>query len=100
MYGSPRGTRSLALKAPFRTSMSYKIQQHRISRDGFSYHFVSYAGEPANVRTGKEATGPMWYLMRAGKRWPVMPQDPGLSDAETMRALATWLEALPERQTA
>jgi hypothetical protein len=82
--------------------MSYKIQQHRISRGGFSYHFVSYAGQPANVRKGEEATGPMWYLMRAGKRWPVMPQDPGQTDAETMRALATWLEAqhLPDKQTA
>ena len=85
---------------PRPVSMSYKIQQHRISRDGLSYHFVSYAAEPANTRTGKEATGPMWYLMRAGKRWPVMPQDSGQSDAETMRALATWLETLLTKQTA
>jgi hypothetical protein len=78
--------------------MSYKIQQHRIMRQGMSYHFVSYAGQPANERKGEEATGPMWYMMRAGKRWPVMPQDLALTDAETMRALAVWLEAqgLPE----
>ena len=72
--------------------MSYKIQQHRITRRGTSYHFVSYAGQPANVRKGEEATAPMWYMMRAGKRWPVMPQDPSQTDAETMRALAAWLE--------
>ena len=72
--------------------MSYKIQQHRINRHGISYHFVSYAGNPANVRKGEEATGPMWYMMRAGKRWPVMPQVVGQSDSETMKALGMWLE--------
>ncbi|MGK2962172.1 MAG: hypothetical protein ACSLFK_08505 [Gemmatimonadaceae bacterium] len=73
--------------------MSYKIQQHRIKRRGMSYHFVSYAGQPANVRKGEAATGPMWYIMRAGKRWPVMPQVVGQSDDETMRALGSWLES-------
>jgi hypothetical protein len=73
--------------------MSYKIQQYRIMRGGRSFHFVSYAGQPANPRKGEEATGPMWYLMRAGKRWPVMPQDPTHSDSDAMRALAKWLEA-------
>lgn len=73
--------------------MSYKIQQHRITRGGLSYHFVSYAGVPANVRRGEPATGPMWYMMRAGKRWPVMPQVPGEPDAETMKGLKTWLES-------
>lgn len=73
--------------------MSYKIQQHRITRRGASYHFVSYAGQPANTRKGEEATGPMWYMMRAGKRWPVMPQVLGQTDVETMRVLATWLES-------
>jgi hypothetical protein len=80
--------------------MSYKIQQHRISCGGLSYHFVSYAAEPANPRTGKEATGPMWYLMRAGKRWPVMPQDLSQTDAETTRALAEWLDAVLVKQPA
>jgi hypothetical protein len=78
--------------------MSYKIQQHRIVRGGSSYHFVSYAGQPANVRRGEPATGPMWYMMRAGKRWPVMPQVLGEPDTETMKGLKTWLETqgLPE----
>ena len=78
--------------------MSYKIQQHRITCDGKSYHFVSYPGQPANPRRSEEATGPMWYMMRAGKRWPVMAHDPRQSDAETMRALATWLELLTRRE--
>ena len=72
--------------------MSYKIQQHRIVRGETSYHFVSYAGKPADQKKGEAATGPMWYMMRAGKRWPVMPQNVEQSDAETMRALASWLD--------
>jgi len=35
----------------------------------------------------------MWYLMQAGKRWPVMPQEPGQPIEAVEQALRTWLEA-------
>jgi hypothetical protein len=34
----------------------------------------------------------MWYLMQAGKRWPVMRQRPGESTEAVQRALRDWLE--------
>jgi hypothetical protein len=35
----------------------------------------------------------MWYLMQAGKRWPVMRQHPGEPAEAVQRALREWLEA-------
>ena len=35
----------------------------------------------------------MWYLMQAGKRWPVMPQESGQSAEAVEQALREWLEA-------
>jgi hypothetical protein len=70
---------------------SYKVLQQRISHAGKHFHFVSYDGQPGNVRRGEPATGPMWYLMRAGKRWPVMPQVAGQPESETTAALGSWL---------
>jgi hypothetical protein len=34
----------------------------------------------------------MWYLMRAGKRWPVMPEMPGQVETEVTMALTRWLK--------
>ncbi len=72
--------------------MSYKVQQHRIRHGGQSFHFVSYDAQPGNEKRGEPAVGPMWYLMRAGKRWPVIPQVLGHSEAEAAAALGTWLQ--------
>ena len=72
---------------------SYKVQQHRLSHGGKSFHFVSYDAHPANARRGEEAMGPMWYLMRAGKRWPVMPQVIGQPEVETAAELGAWLRS-------
>jgi hypothetical protein len=69
----------------------YKVQQQRISFGGQRFHFVSYDAQPGNERRGEPATPPMWYLMRAGKRWPVMPQVVGQPESETLRALGSWL---------
>lgn len=71
----------------------YKNEQHRVVSGGRQYHFVSYDGKPAHARTGEPATGPMWYLMRAGKRWPVMPQVPDASASDVTAALRAWLKA-------
>ncbi len=72
---------------------SYKIEQHRVSYRGRDFHFVSYEAQPANERRGEAAVPPMWYLMQAGKRWPVMPQDAGQTAESVERALRDWLEA-------
>ncbi len=70
---------------------SYKVEQHRVSHHGRDFHFVSYDGQPGNTRRGEPATPPMWYLMVAGKRWPVMPQVIGQAHAEVERELIAWL---------
>jgi hypothetical protein len=71
----------------------YKVQQHRITFGGRSFHFVSYDAQPGNERRGEPATPPMWYLMRAGKRWPGMPQVIGQPESELVNALGSWLKA-------
>jgi hypothetical protein len=72
---------------------SYKIEQHRVTYRGRDFHFVSYEAQPANERRGEAAIPPMWYLMQAGKRWPVMPQESGQSAEAVEQALREWLEA-------
>jgi hypothetical protein len=72
---------------------SYKIEQHRVTYRGRDFHFVSYEAQPANERRGEAAVPPMWYLMQAGKRWPVMPQDSGQPAEVVEQALRAWLEA-------
>ncbi len=72
---------------------AYRIEQHRVRYRGRDFHFVSYEAQPANARRGEPAVPPMWYLMQAGKRWPVMPQEDGLPVAAVEEALRAWLEA-------
>jgi len=71
----------------------YKVQQHRVSCGTRSFHFVSYEAQVANVRRGDVEMGPMWGLMRAGKRWPAIPHVVGQDDAEATRALVAWLRS-------
>lgn len=70
---------------------SYKNEQRRVTFRGRDFHFVSYDGHPANERTGQPAEPPMWYLMNAGKRFPVMPQVAGQEASDVDRALTVWL---------
>ncbi|HEX2451217.1 MAG TPA: hypothetical protein VHJ69_08750 [Gemmatimonadales bacterium] len=72
---------------------AYKNEQHRVTHRGRDFHFVSYEGRPANDRRGEPAVAAMWYLIQAGKRWPVMPQEPGQPVEALQRALRAWLEA-------
>lgn len=71
---------------------SYKIQQLRVVHHGRDFHFVSYDCIPADARRATPAVPAMWYLMGPAKRWPVMEQVPGLTEAEVERGLVTWLE--------
>ncbi|MBA3343357.1 MAG: hypothetical protein H0T48_16195 [Gemmatimonadaceae bacterium] len=70
----------------------YKVEQHRVTCGGRSFHFVSYEAQVANARRGDVEMGPMWCLMRAGKRWPAIPHTPGAAEGETTQALLGWLE--------
>ena len=70
---------------------AYKNAQQHLIFGGRHFHFVSYDGQPANVKRGVAETGPMWYLMGPNKRWPVMPHVAGQSDEETLDALKSWI---------
>ncbi|MGH7586892.1 MAG: hypothetical protein ACREMH_11645 [Gemmatimonadales bacterium] len=72
---------------------AYKTDQRRVLHRGREFHFVSYDGVPANVRLGLEATLPTWCLMRAGKRWTVIPQLHDQADGDLEVALREWLDA-------
>lgn len=70
----------------------YKTTQHRVLHRGREFHFVSYEGQPANVRAGTDATPAAWYLMVAGKRMAVMPEL-GDQEAELLtQAFTRWLD--------
>jgi len=72
---------------------SYKVEQHRLSHRGRSFHFVSYEGAPANPAKALPATEPTWFMMSAGKRWVVMPHHVGQEPAELDRLFAAWLDS-------
>ncbi len=72
---------------------SYKVEQRRLSYRDREFHFVSYEARPADLRRGEPAVPAMWYLMQAGKRWPVMPHLRDQPDDEVERSLLDWLEA-------
>lgn len=72
---------------------AYKTEQCRVVHRGREFHFVSYEGVASNPRLGHDATPATWYLMRAGKRWAVMPQDFDQPLADLELALHAWLDA-------
>jgi predicted esterase len=71
---------------------SYKVEQRRLWHRGRTFHFVSYAGRPANEDRGEPAVTDMWFLMSEGKRHPVIPQVKGQETAELDQALLAWLD--------
>ena len=71
---------------------SYHVQQRRLLYRGREFHFVSYAGQRADERRGEPAVPAMWFLMCAGKRWPVMPELADQEVAELDRALVHWVD--------
>jgi hypothetical protein len=71
---------------------SYKVEQRRLVHRGREFHFVSYEARIANERRGEAAVPPMWYLMAAGKRRPVMEQVVGQDAGEVDRELLRWIE--------
>jgi hypothetical protein len=74
------------------TLSGYKTTQHHILHRGREFHFVSYEGLPANLKNGTEATPATWYLMVAGKRLPVMPEQNDLELVSLTRQFTGWLD--------
>jgi hypothetical protein len=71
---------------------SYKTDQHHVVHRGRKFHFVSYEACQANLRTGQVAMPATWFLMSAGKRWPVMGQLPDQDPEAVVAALTRWLD--------
>jgi len=71
----------------------YKPQQRHITVRNRELHFVSYEAHPADARHAAVAEPEMWYLMRAGRRWAVMPRNPDQVAEETDDLLRVWAEA-------
>jgi hypothetical protein len=70
---------------------SYKTAQRRFRYRGREFHFVSYEGHRADPARAIAATPPTWFLMSAGKRWAVGPQEPGQTAADLDQQLSRWL---------
>jgi len=70
----------------------YKNEQHSLSHNGRTFHFISYEGQGASASQGLAATPPSWFLVSAGKRWQVMPQIADQTEEDLNRRLAEWLD--------
>jgi hypothetical protein len=70
----------------------YKTDQHHLIHRGREFHFVSYEARDANPRTGEAAMPATWFLMSAGKRWPVMTELPDQDSKRVIAALTVWLD--------
>jgi hypothetical protein len=71
---------------------SYKPEQRRVGYRGREFHFVSYEAQPAHLGRQVAAVPAMWYLMAAGKRWPVLPYVLAQADEELEGALRHWID--------
>ncbi len=72
---------------------SYKTGQFHLKHRGREFHFVSYEARAANPRTGEGAMPATWFLMSAGKRWPVVTQVPDEDPDAVVFALSSWLDS-------
>jgi hypothetical protein len=70
----------------------YKTDQYHVVHRGRRFHFVSYEAREANVRTGESAIPATWFLMCAGKRWPVTVQVQDQSPESLLAVLTSWLD--------
>lgn len=66
------------------------IHQHFLRHRGRAFHFVAYQGDPATK--DQPAGQSTWYLMSAGKRWSVMPEDTEHSEDQRDALLTAWLD--------
>lgn len=69
----------------------YKTAQRFVVHRGRTFHFVSYEGHGANEARAILAVPATWFLMSAGKRFAVMPQEL-IDEDETEKAMIRWLD--------
>lgn len=70
----------------------YKNEQHHVSHNGRTFHFISYEGQNGSASQGVAPTPASWFLVNAGKRWQVMPQVADQSEEELKQQLSEWLQ--------
>lgn len=71
---------------------AYQNKHRYVVHRGREFHFVSYEGIRADTHKDRAAVPPTWFLLSAGKRWAVMPEDGAAEETEVDRLLAAWLE--------
>jgi hypothetical protein len=71
----------------------HPVEQRRFTYRGREFHFVSYDGLPANPKRAQQATAAAWWLMSGGRRWEVMPFQPGQTPHELDPQFIAWLDA-------
>lgn len=71
---------------------NYKTDQRFVVHRGRTFHFVSYEGQVANQARSQEAVPATWFLMGAGKRFAVMPQEPIDAQTDVDGLLVRWLD--------
>ena len=69
---------------------AFKSQQRLLTIRDRAFHFVSYEGQPANVRRGEAASPAMWYLMVEGRRCPALLWEPDQSLDDVDQQLIRW----------
>jgi hypothetical protein len=69
---------------------AFKSQQRLLNIRGRAFHFVSYEGQPANVKRGEEASPAMWYLMVEGRRCAALVWEQSQSLDDVDRDLTRW----------
>ena len=72
--------------------ISYRIEQRRLRYRNGDLCFVTYRTLTDETCAGDEGPPDTWFLMRDGRRFAVMPQDPSRSGPELDRALLGWVE--------
>jgi hypothetical protein len=70
----------------------YTVEQRHITHRGRTFRFVSYEGQRANAARKEPAIASAWFLVNAGYRCEVMPQQLGQEFDEVDRLLTKWLE--------
>ena len=71
---------------------SFRVEQRQLIYRGRTFHFVSYDGQTEDLKKGRPASPPSWFLMNSGTRWEVMPHSPGQDPVELDSQLLKWLE--------
>lgn len=71
----------------------FKNEQKRLMHRGHEFHFVTYERQDANKAKALPSMPSGWYLMRSGKRIPVMQEDASATPEAIDKKLKEWLDS-------